>query len=130
VPIGRTILNPAIFATAIASISLNSLAQVCLRKTMLLSGMPPADSSRWLPYALGISLNPWMVGGLACYAVSILLWMAVLSRVEVSSAYPLTSIGFVITATVGFFFLGETLTTAKIAGIILICAGLVFITRA
>ncbi len=97
---------------------------------MLTSGMPPAESSRWLPYALGISLNPWMIGGLACYAVSILLWMAVLSRVEVSSAYPLTSIGFVITAAVGFFFLGETLTSAKIAGIVLICAGLVFITRA
>jgi multidrug transporter EmrE-like cation transporter len=97
---------------------------------MQVSGMPPAESGQWLQYALGVSLNPWMLGGLACYAVSILLWMAVLARVEVSSAYPLTSIGFLITAAVGFFFLGESLSPAKIAGILLICGGLVFITRA
>jgi len=111
------------------SISLNALAQICLRKTMLVAGPLPAVPGQWLHYGLGISLNPWMIGGLACYGFSIAVWMAVLAKVEVSAAYPLLSIGYVIAAVVGFFFLGENVTPGRIAGIALICGGLVFITR-
>ena len=112
-----------------ASISLNSLAQICLRKTMLLAGSPPAQAQQWISYGLGISLNPWMLGGLCCYGMSILLWMAVLSKVEVSAAYPLTSIGFIIAAAAGYFFLGETVGLSRAIGIALVCCGVVVITR-
>jgi len=96
---------------------------------MLTAGPLPPVLRQWLQYGLGISLNPWMIAGLACYAVSILVWMAVLAKVEVSAAYPLLSIGYVIAAVVGFFFLGENVTLARIAGIALICCGLFFIAR-
>ena len=114
---------------AIGSIGLNTLAQICLRKTMLVSGPLPAASDQWLRYGLGISINPWMLAGLGCYGISILVWMAVLSKVEVSAAYPLTSIGFILAALLGYFFLGESITVSKAAGIALICTGLVFLTR-
>ena len=122
-------LNIATFLTALASVSLNALAQICLRKTMLAAGAVPAASSQWLQYGLSISLNPWMIAGLACYAVSILVWLAVLAKLEVSVAYPLLSIGYVIAAVVGFFFLGENVTLARVGGIALICGGLFFIAR-
>lgn len=96
---------------------------------MLISGPPPADSQQWLNYGLGISFNPWMLSGLGCYGMSILLWMAVLSKVEVSAAYPLTSIGFIIAAAAGYFFLGETVGVSRAIGIALVCCGVVFITR-
>jgi len=47
----------------------------------------------------------------------------------VSAAYPLVSVGFVITAIAGFAFLGEHLTLTRIAGIAVVCAGLFLITR-
>lgn len=96
---------------------------------MLLSGPPPNQAQQLLSYGLGVSLNPWMIGGLACYAVSILLWMAVLSKVEVSAAYPLTSIGFIIAAAAGYFFLGEAVGLSRAVGIALVCCGVVIITR-
>ena len=96
---------------------------------MLGAGPAPAGPDQWLSYGLGISLSPWMIGGLACYGVSILLWMAVLSKVEFSAAYPLTSIGFIIAAAAGVLFLGETVSLSRAAGIALVCCGVVFITR-
>jgi multidrug transporter EmrE-like cation transporter len=66
---------------------------------------------------------------MTCYAVSIGVWLIVLSKLEVSVAYPLLSIGYVITAVVGLFFLGENVTLLRVFGIALICGGLFFITR-
>jgi multidrug transporter EmrE-like cation transporter len=66
---------------------------------------------------------------MACYCLSIGIWLIVLSRLEVSAAYPLLSIGYIITAVVGYFFLDENVDSSRIAGIALICVGIVFISR-
>jgi multidrug transporter EmrE-like cation transporter len=66
---------------------------------------------------------------MACYCLSIGIWLIVLSRLEVSAAYPLLSIGYIITAVVGYFFLHENVDSSRIAGIALICVGIVFISR-
>ena len=64
-----------------------------------------------------------------CYALSILLWMAVLSKVEVSFAYPFLSIGYVVAAVVGYYFFGESLSVIRIVGIVIICIGVYLISR-
>lgn len=97
-----------IFIIAVFSVSLNAAAQICLRKTMVGVGPFPGGSSELLSYALAVVLNPWFIAGMTCYVVSIGVWLIVLSKLEVSVAYPLLSIGYVITAAVGFFFLGRT----------------------
>ncbi|CAM7590630.1 4-amino-4-deoxy-L-arabinose-phosphoundecaprenol flippase subunit ArnE [Escherichia coli] len=55
--------------------------------------------------------------------------MAVLGKVEVSLAYPLLSIGYVITAIIGYFFLNEDVNTLRLIGLSLICVGIIFISR-
>ena len=93
-------------------------------------GPLPGSSSESLSHALAVVLNPWFIAGMACYVVSIGVWLIVLSsKLEVSVAYPLLSIGYIITAVVGFFFLGENVTLLRVFGIALICSGLLFITR-
>jgi multidrug transporter EmrE-like cation transporter len=114
---------------AVFSVSLNAAAQIFLRKTMVGVGPLPGDRSDLIPYAFAVVLNPWFIAGMTCYAVSIGVWLIVLSKLEVSVAYPLLSIGYVITAVVGFFFLGENVTLLRVFGIALICGGLFFITR-
>lgn len=44
-------------------------------------------------------------------------------------AYPLLSIGYIITAIIGYYFLGENVNLTRIAGIALICFGIVVISR-
>jgi multidrug transporter EmrE-like cation transporter len=111
------------------SVSLNALAQITLRKAMLTVGALPTTSSEVVPFSLSVLLNPWFISGMTCYAVSIGVWLVVLSKTEVSAAYPLLSIGYVITALVGFFFLGENVTLMRVAGIAVICVGLVLIAH-
>jgi multidrug transporter EmrE-like cation transporter len=73
--------------------------------------------------------NLWLWAAMVCYAISILLWMAVLSKVEVSFAYPFLSIGYVVAALVGYQFFGESLSLVRIAGIAVICVGVYLISR-
>ena len=119
----------SVFLLAIGSISLNACAQIALRKTMLAVRGPPNSLEGVTAFVFAIVTNPWFVLGMSCYAVSIGAWLIVLSKAEVSAAYPLLSIGYVITAIVGALFLGEHVTLARIAGIGLICGGLTLIAQ-
>ena len=111
----------------ISSVLLNCAAQLLIRKGMLqIGGMGLGE----MLHRVGTLItNIWLWLAMLCYAISILIWMNVLSKVEVSFAYPFLSIGYVISAVVGFFFFGENLSVIRITGIIVICIGVVLISR-
>lgn len=67
--------------------------------------------------------SPFIMLGLSCYVASFASWLVVLSRVEVSMAYPMLSIGYIVTAAFCYFFWGESLGIYKMIDILLICAG-------
>lgn len=114
------------FLIAFGSISLNALAQIVLRKAMIASSVT-SDSSPGALFTI-LATNAWLWTGIACYGISLCLWLTVLSRTEVGAAYPLLSIGFVLAALMGFAFLGETLSLARAGGIALICLGVMMVT--
>lgn len=109
------------------SVLLNCAAQLFMRKGMLLVGEVGVGN---LVSNLGAMIcNLWLWSAMACYGISILLWMAVLSKVEVSFAYPFLSIGYVVAAIIGWHFFGESLSLTRIAGILVICVGVYLISR-
>lgn len=111
----------------LTSVLLNCAAQLFIRKGMLLVGeVGMAGMAR---NAGSMLANLWLWAAMFCYAVSILMWMAVLSKVEVSFAYPFLSVGYVVAAIAGYCFFGESLTPARIAGIVVICLGVFLISR-
>lgn len=120
-------MSSATFLLVLISVSLNALAQVVLRKAMTVGTLPPASEV----IALGTALigNAWLWAGMTCYAASIGLWLVVLGRVEVSAAYPMLSIGYVIAAVLGVMFLGENVGLARASGIALIGAGVFMVSR-
>ena len=79
--------------------------------------------------AVEVALSPWVMTGLTCYLVSVVLWLLVLSRVPVTFAYPWLSVGYVVTALAGHLFLGEKLIAARWAGILVICLGVYLVSR-
>lgn len=81
------------------------------------------------PIALKIISSPFIVLGTGCYALSLVVWLMVLSRSEVGYAYPLLSIGYVVTTVAAYFLFGESLSTLRILGIAFIILGVVCITR-
>lgn len=74
-------------------------------------------------------MNWAIVAGLTCYVVSVVVWMLVLSRVDVSYAYPFLSIGYILTTVLGYMFFNEVITAERIGGIVLICLGVVLVAR-
>jgi multidrug transporter EmrE-like cation transporter len=67
--------------------------------------------------------------GMLCYAASVCVWVAALSKAPVSTAYPMLSLGYVVVAAISVAWLGESLTPAKMLGIALICIGVVLVSR-
>ena len=67
--------------------------------------------------------------GMLCYAASVCVWVAALSKAPVSTAYPMLSLDYVVVAAVSVAWLGETLTPAKMLGIALICTGVLLVSR-
>lgn len=112
----------------LVSVILNCSAQILMRKGMLVNGEVKGMENliAAIPHML---TNLYLWGAMICYAVSIVIWMVVLSKVEVSYAYPFLSIGYVLSAVVGYFWFAESITPIRVVGIIVICVGVVLISR-
>lgn len=68
-------------------------------------------------------LSPLVILGLFLYIISAFVWFMVLSKVELSIAYPTLGLGYILILLIGYFFLHEPITFAKLLGVVLICAG-------
>ena len=108
---------------------LNAAAQLVLKKGMSQIGSIQVDINSILTMVLKASTNIYVWSGLIFYVISFVVWLMVLSRVEVSYAYPFLSIGYIIAAFVGYLYLGESMTLNKIGGIIIICLGVFLLYR-
>ncbi len=109
------------------SVLLNCAAQLLIRKGMLIEG--EVGMHNMVSHLGTMITNVWLWGAMLCYAVSILLWMSVLSKVEVSYAYPFLSVGYVLSAVAGYLLFSENITPIRIVGIIVICIGVILISR-
>lgn len=65
--------------------------------------------------------------GIALYILASIIWLAVLSKAELSFAYPLIGIGYIFTSILAWLFFGEKLTLIRVLGILLICSGVYLI---
>lgn len=115
-------MNAASLMLILTGVGLNAAAQLLLKAGANDAG-PIALSVQSLPALRGLLLSGWVFAGIACYALSVLLWIVALSRVEVSVAYPILSVGYVVTALAGWMLFGEALTPLKLTSIALIILG-------
>jgi multidrug transporter EmrE-like cation transporter len=82
-----------------------------------------------MPVGFALALDPRILGGVACYAVSLVVWILALSKTPVSVAYPMVSIGFALNALLAWWLLGEALNAQRIAGIVVIMVGVALVAR-
>lgn len=108
---------------------LNAAAQIVLKQGMRTIGHFSFSFKNLWPISVKAALNPHIMAGLLCYAVSVVVWLMVLSRVEVSFAYPLLSIGYIVAAFAGWTLFGEAVGPERWLGIIVICLGVYLVTR-
>jgi|SRR5882672_441648 len=124
-------MTPITWMLLLGGVLLNAAAQLLLKAATRTSGVLLSDSGSisW-PAANELLRTVPLWTGLACYGVSVILWLGALSRVPVSVAYPMLSIGYVVNAFAAALLFGEALTVAKMSGILLICVGVIVLARA
>jgi multidrug transporter EmrE-like cation transporter len=82
-----------------------------------------------VPVGLQLALEPRILAGTGCYALSLVLWVMALSRTEVSVMYPMVSIGFALNALLAWWLLGEALNAQRLVGIAVIMLGVWLVAR-
>lgn len=108
---------------------LHAGAQLLLKEGMRRIGHFDFVWANVLPIGLQVAGNPFILGGLGSCVVSVIVWLLVLSRVEVSFAYPLLSVGYIVSAVAGYYLFQENLSMTRITGILIICAVVYLVTR-
>lgn len=107
----------------------NAAAQIMLKKGMLSVGAFSFDSSELLSALVRTIFNPFVFMGLCVFVISMASHLIVLSRVDLSFAYPFLSLAYVVAALYAYFIFHEDLNAVRIAGIGLICFGTFLIAR-
>lgn len=106
----------------------NAAAQIMLKKGMLGLGAVTLEAGI-IPTVFRIVFNPWVFLGLSTFVISMASHLVVLSRVELSFAYPFLSLAYVVVAAYAYFVFKEDVNSLRIAGIGLICLGTILVSR-
>lgn len=107
----------------------NAAAQLLLKQGMLSLGPLENVGHNILFKLLLIVFNPWVFAGLTTFVISMASHLYVLSKVELSFAYPFLSLAYVAVALFAYFLFKEDLNAWRIAGIAFICVGTVLIAQ-
>jgi multidrug transporter EmrE-like cation transporter len=117
------------FALILTGVLLNAGAQLLLKAGVQPLGALSVNLHNFVPTTLRV-LSQWpILLGLSFYVISVGVWIVGLSRVQVSIAYPMLSLGYVVNALAAWYLFGEALGPMRWAGMMLILAGVLVISR-
>lgn len=117
------------FGLILTGVLLNAVAQLALKASVSDVGAISLDAAHAWPTAVQLMSGPWLWLGLGCYGISVVIWILALSRVDVSIAYPMLSIGYVVNAVAAWALFGESLGPERVAGIGIIILGVFVLAR-
>lgn len=117
------------FFLILLGVLLNAAAQLLLKAGMIQIGHFEFNLGNVVPIALKVMINLPIIAGLFAYVVSVIVWLLVLSRVQVSYAYPMLSIGYIVNAVAAYYLFGENLSLMRMAGILVIIVGVYLISQ-
>lgn len=111
----------------VISISLAVIGQLMMKQGMMMFGTFPVKEliTRLIP----MFFQPFVFVGIMCFCLSSVFWLVILSRIDLSFAYPLVSVGYIVVALFSFFVFKENVSFIRWLGIITICAGVFLISR-
>jgi multidrug transporter EmrE-like cation transporter len=122
-------MNALSFSLVMLGVLLNAAAQLLLKAGTNAVGEFAFSAGNIIPVGWRLATEPHILGGLACYVISVVVWIMALSRVEVSIAYPMLSVGYVVNAVAAWYLFGEVVTPARLVGIGVIILGVFIVAR-
>ena len=122
-------MNLVNFGLVSVAVLLGVAAQLLLKAGTNAVGRFAFSLDNAVPVGMQLALEPRILGGTGCYALSLVLWVMALSRTEVSVMYPMVSLGFALNALLAWWLLGEALSVQRVAGIAVIMVGVWLVAR-
>ncbi|MDR5750580.1 MULTISPECIES: SMR family transporter [Caballeronia] len=122
-------MNPISFICIIIGVLLNAGAQLLLKAGVNAVGHFEFSRANIVPVGFKIATQWPIIGGLTCYVFSVAVWIIGLSRVDVSVAYPMLSLGYVVNAFAAWYLFGEVLSVQRLIGIGIILIGVAVLAR-
>jgi drug/metabolite transporter (DMT)-like permease len=117
------------FAVLSFGVLLNAFAQLGLKAATRVTGPLIVPGGGTWNRALELITVPSLWFALSAYGLSVIVWLVGLSRVPVSQAYPMLSMGYVINIGLAWWLLGEVPNAQRVIGIGIIVAGVVLVAR-
>lgn len=118
-----------IFMLILVGVLLNAGAQLLLKAGMGQIGHFEFNTASIIPIGLKVMVNPPIIAGLFAYVMSVVVWLLVLSRVQVSYAYPMLSIGYIVNAIAAYYLFGEPMSIMRVTGIFVIISGVYLVSQ-
>jgi drug/metabolite transporter (DMT)-like permease len=112
----------------LVSVSLSAIAQIVLKTGVSTPRFGAGFAGDGVAAALAVLINPFVVAGLGLYFLGALVWLAVLSKVEVSVAYPFVGLGFLLTLALAWLFLGENVGAIRVLGTAMVAIGVCLVS--
>jgi len=122
-------MNIATFGFIVTGVLLNAIAQLLLKAGTKSVGAIHLTLENFIGIGFKLATELPIIGGLSCYVLSVVLWIVALSRVDVSLAYPMLSLGYVVSAVGAWYFLGEAISLQRIVAIGIILIGVAILAR-
>ena len=122
-------MNAISFSLILTGVLVNAVAQLLIKAGTNAVGHFAFERENILPIGWQLATEPHIFAGLVCYVVSVAVWILALSRVEVSIAYPMLSIGYVVNAMAAWYLFGEVVTPMRLLGIGIIILGVFIVAR-
>jgi len=118
-----------VLSLILLTVLLSAVAQLTLKLGVTSMNLEAALQSGLVQAGLAAAGSPFVWLGLIIYGFSVALWLWVLSKVDLSVAYPFVGLGFVVTMLFGMFFLQESVTPTRAIGTFCIVVGCVLVGR-
>jgi len=122
-------MTTSAFLLLLTGVLLNAAAQLLLKAGTNRLGIITLTADNWPTTFAQMASEGYFIAGIAFYAVSVLVWILGLSRVPVSIAYPLLSLGYVVNAIAAYYLFGEAVNAQRWLGIGFIIAGVYLVAR-
>jgi drug/metabolite transporter (DMT)-like permease len=116
-------------ALVLFSVVLTTCSQLIVKWRVSLAGLLPVDVTRKALFVMGLLMDPWILVGIFAAFCAGLSWMAAMTRLELSFAYPFISLSFVLVFVFSALLFHETVTVPKVVGMLLIIAGIIVTGR-
>jgi drug/metabolite transporter (DMT)-like permease len=112
------------------SVAFGVLGQIALKTGMTEVGhIGGAQLNALAPTILRVITTPLVLIGLGCYGMGAIAWLIVLSRLDLSVAYPFLALNFVFVTFASRFVLGESVPSLRWLGVLVICLGVLVVSR-